>query len=187
MTTKRLLLLTLTALLVASGQAQERTGTVSQPLVGGRVPSPDQQELLTLLTLLSPAGSCSASLLTNDWAITAAHCVESDGATLAAGAIRLSAQWGTVQTRPATRVVTFRPRDVAIIQVATPFSVNGSTSSVEREISAPMSSPTGDPSAACRSRCTAAASASSHTAPAEAPRPRAQTASFASASSASQT
>lgn len=134
MSSKRIRLIVLAALLAVPGHAQEKTGTVSQPLVGGRVLSPDQQELLTLLTLQFPGGSCSASLLTNDWAITAAHCVESGGATVAAPTVTLTAQWPTVQVKPATRIVSFRPRDVAILQVGTPFSVNGSTTSVDREI-----------------------------------------------------
>ena len=53
---------------------QERTGRVQQGLVNGSQVSQETQEYYGLLTVVSSVGTCSASLLTNDWAISAAHC-----------------------------------------------------------------------------------------------------------------
>ena len=116
-------------------------GTVSQPLVGGALVSAATQEKYTLLTLTSPIGSCSASLLRNQWAITAAHCVDDAGATTPGqfmtvpdDSVELEADWGTKQARKSMRVITFRPLDIAIIRVSQPFSVRGSTTSFNRDI-----------------------------------------------------
>jgi hypothetical protein len=46
----------------------------------------------------------------------------------------LTANWGTVQTQNVVRVETFRPYDVAIIQVAAPFIVHGSRTGYSRLI-----------------------------------------------------
>ena len=54
----------------------EHLGTSRQRLVGGTVIDTGTQETFGLLTLGSTSGNCSASLLRNNWAITAAHCVE---------------------------------------------------------------------------------------------------------------
>jgi hypothetical protein len=126
----------------AAGNEQDgRIGTVSQPLVGGALVSVAAQEKYTLLTLTSPIGSCSASLLRNQWAITAAHCVDDAGATTPGqfmtvpdDSVELEADWSTKQTRKSMRVITFRPLDIAIIRVSQPFSVRGSTTNFIRDI-----------------------------------------------------
>ncbi|MDQ3814417.1 MAG: S1 family peptidase, partial [Armatimonadota bacterium] len=121
---------------------EDNLGTSRQALVGGQPVDAGNQEAFTLLSLTGPGGSCSASLVRNDWAITAAHCVEVDDAdgnpvpdparpgqnTVGkAGNFLLLANWKTVQQQPAVQIETFRPYDVAIIKVAAPFNVHGST------------------------------------------------------------
>ena len=118
--------------------SQENTGSVQQPLVGGSVIPRETQERLTLLTLnLSGAPVCSASLLRNDWAVTAAHCVDTPvpprpaprtgWMTQPANVISLAANWSKPQRRNAVAIYTFRPLDIAIIELDRPFSVHGST------------------------------------------------------------
>src|SRR5437867_2997612 len=76
------LLLCATAVTTATAQTPEgRTGTVRQPLVGGTVIDAARQEEFALLSLTDGTGNCSASLLTNGWVITAAHCVELEDAS----------------------------------------------------------------------------------------------------------
>ncbi len=113
----------------------------SRPLVGGALISAETREKYTLLSLSSPIGGCSASLLRNHWAITAAHCVDDNGRatpgqfmTVPDDSVTLEADWGTKQSRKSMRVITFRPLDIAIIRVAQPFEVGGSTTNFNRDI-----------------------------------------------------
>ncbi len=139
-----------TIVLTNYGPAQENIGTSRQPLVGGATVGAATQEEFGLLTLTGAGGTCSASLLRNDWAVTAAHCVEVDDATTgrpvpdparpgqnrvaAPETFALKANWSTVQPRRCVRVETFRPYDVAIIRVGAPFKVQGSTVGYSRLI-----------------------------------------------------
>src|SRR4051794_29932718 len=84
---------TLTCL--GAARADENIGTTQQGLVGGQTVSSDIQEQFGLLTLSNPEGSCSASMLNDYWAITAAHCVYSPttGQAFTAAQITLSANW----------------------------------------------------------------------------------------------
>jgi hypothetical protein len=134
-------LMAITFSVVVAAQDKEKIGRVQQGLVGGSVVSVGIQEQYGLLTLSTGSKGCSASLLRNNWAITAAHCVDSPdpnrpGQFILApeNSATLTANWKTVQSQQSMRIITFRPNDVAIIRVATPFSVNGSTTSYNRDI-----------------------------------------------------
>lgn len=102
------------------------TGTVSQPLVGGALVSQQMQRDFGLLTLNNPGGVCSASMVNQFWAITAAHCVFPSGAGSAAYApsqITLTANWpGNTNSAQALQVIPFSnppftPNDIALIQM----------------------------------------------------------------------
>ena len=129
------------------GRTQERIGKTQQGLTNANTVNENVQEQFGLLTLST---GCSASLLSNDWAITAAHCVEVGGGdntqkpdpkrpgqnilVSPINSVRLSATWGGGQTQTATRIETFRPQDVAIIRTVNPFRVNGSTKGYSRGV-----------------------------------------------------
>ena len=123
----------------AGAQDEEKNiRTIQQGLVGGPVVSPEMQEQYGLLSLDT---GCSASLLRNNWAITAAHCVDNPDPdrtggfiTVSEDSVTLIASWKTNQLRKSMRIISFRPMDIAIIRVANPFSVGGSNRAYNREI-----------------------------------------------------
>ena len=128
----------LTLAVVAGADEKETIRTIQQGLKGGGVVIPEAQERHGLLTLGS---GCSASLLRNNWIITAAHCVDDPAnppatgfVTKAEDSLVFTANWGTRQERRSERIITFRPLDIAIVRVSSPFSVNGSTGGFNREI-----------------------------------------------------
>lgn len=129
--------------------AAENIGTVRQPLVGGNVIDEARQEEFGLLGYSDGGGSCSASLLRNGWVILAAHCVDAkdmngnfipdparpgQNMLKPVASMQLTANWKTVQSQNVMRVETFRPYDVALIQVVAPFAVYGSTTGYSRLI-----------------------------------------------------
>ena len=118
---------------IGVAQAQpENIGRIQEPLVTPRAPLDQQtQEEFGLLTLSTPEGTCSASMLNDYWAITAAHCVFSrQGACpqFMPQQIRLQANWpGNSNSAQALRVITYgtpapcpfgspQPFDIAILQ-----------------------------------------------------------------------
>ncbi|MEO8349993.1 MAG: tachylectin-related carbohydrate-binding protein [Acidobacteriota bacterium] len=117
-----------------------RIGTVQQPLVNGSLVSDLAQEELGLLTLNVGSRNCSASLLRNSWVITASHCIDTPNpmgggfTVVPAATVTLTGAWKTVQMQTASRIVSFRPLDVALIQLAAPFVVNGSAKGFRQEI-----------------------------------------------------
>jgi len=125
----------------------ENVGTVRLPLVGGMAIDDDTQEQFGLLTLGSPGVSCTASLLRNGWAISAAHCVElkdpsgkpmpdpsrpGQNRLVPVGLVQVTANWGGGQGTVATQIETFRPYDIALIKLATPINVRGNASGYSR-------------------------------------------------------
>lgn len=134
------LLIGFALLLPVVTQAQpENTGQSQQQLVTPSPPLDQQtQEQFGLLTLQSPEASCSASMLNDFWAITAAHCVFSQNGNcppFAANQISLTANWpGRARTPQVVQVVTYgfpnlsgipptcpgmimTPYDIALLQV----------------------------------------------------------------------
>jgi len=132
-----ILIIPLLALALAA-DAQENPQKIQQGLVADTTVSPKLQEFYTLLTLSS---GCSGSLLRNNWVITAAHCVDNPNPArkgefipLPEDSVTITANWSNVQVRTSVRIITFRPNDVAIIRVDSPFTVAGSTTNFIRDI-----------------------------------------------------
>jgi hypothetical protein len=132
-----------------AGEKGEKIGKVQQGLVGGKEVDEKTQEAYGLLKFSMGDGTCSASLLRNDWAISAAHCVDAKDANdnpmrdpnrpgqnilRPINKYKLKAAWGGGQTKKAIRVETFWPYDVSLIQLDSPFSVNGKTTGYAREV-----------------------------------------------------
>ena len=139
----RLYRLTITTVLVfaftGNALAQENTGQVQQGIVSGQTVSTLMLEELGLLTLAAPNPNCSASLLTNEWIITAAHCLTPDDIANPSQ-VTLTANWRTEQVRQAVEIRSsrvlpqFPTGDLALIRVGNPFNVNGSTKHFRREL-----------------------------------------------------
>ncbi len=116
----------------ANAQQNENPGTSQQPLVVAGPPvDAETREKFGLLTLNNPQGSCSASMLNDFWAITAAHCVFSPttGAQFTPAQITLSASWPifsnlpqSTKTAQVLRIIPYSfsapwlPNDIALLQ-----------------------------------------------------------------------
>ena len=109
---------------------EENIGQTKQAVVSG---PPVHIGMLEELGLLSLARSgfnphCSASLLTNEWIITAAHCLNANDISNPSQ-VTLTANWRTVQTRQAREIRSLRSvptigaslPDIALIRVGRSF------------------------------------------------------------------
>ncbi|HEU4779346.1 MAG TPA: trypsin-like serine protease [Steroidobacteraceae bacterium] len=122
--------------------AQENIGTVQSPLISPIVVTEQQQEQLGLLQMTAGGRGCSASLLTNSWAISAAHCLRAD-AMRSPNTVQLNGNWGAnAQLGNADYI--YRSwgldypgvmYDFALIHLQNPMRVNGSTTGYVRELS----------------------------------------------------
>jgi hypothetical protein len=113
-------------------------GKTSSPLVAGTLVSAADREALGLLSM---NGSCSASLLNNNWAVSASHCLSADNVRRP-NTVSFTADWATVQLNSPDYIYRFwgsdqqgNTWDISLLHVANPFRVNGSTSGYQRELS----------------------------------------------------
>jgi hypothetical protein len=116
----------------AGDEPTTKIGKITQPLVGGTEVNAETQELLGLVTIRIGSGRCSGSLLTNEWIITADHCVrvnanDPKSMTVPMSGVTVVGIWKSyTQTQQAVEIVRFNPdHDIAMIRVRRTFSVVG--------------------------------------------------------------
>ncbi len=106
---------------LAACAESEATSEQSAPIVNGTTQTVTSQGVLRLIT-----SACSATLLDNQWALTAAHCGPHVGDTASMG----------TQSQTIARVVNHPDVasgvDVALVQLSSPMTMNGSTTGFRR-------------------------------------------------------
>jgi len=123
--------------------AEERIGTSQSPLISDVVVTEAQQEQLGLLQMTANRRGCSASLLTNSWVISAAHCLDAAAMRVPAN-VQLNGNWGPARAQFGNADYIYRSWgledrgymfDFALIHLQNPMRVNGSTTGYVRELS----------------------------------------------------
>jgi hypothetical protein len=110
-----------------STQRRSPFDTATAEVVNGSLVSAASEAQLGLVRV--NGGSCSGVLYRNDWVFTAAHCVNA--------ANQSGAQVSYVgQSVVSDRVHVVPNTDVAMIHLATPFTVNGSTTGFTQSVEA---------------------------------------------------
>ncbi len=99
-------------------------GVSVKPIINGTELNPNESGFASI-TNLRTNGLCSGTLLTNDWVLTVGHAMsESDPYTI---------QMGNQSARP-SRIIVHPNLDVALMRLANPMRMNGSSTGHRREI-----------------------------------------------------
>lgn len=123
-------------------QADEHLGTSQSPLISKIVVTEDQQEQLGLLQLSSNGRGCSATLITNDWVLTAAHCLDAVAMRMPNNA-QLNGNWGPTRAQFGNADYIYRSwgleasggmYDFALLHLPRGMRVNGTTTGYRREL-----------------------------------------------------
>ena len=135
-------LIVASSLYMTAGAQEENLGTSQSPLISDVVVTEAQQEELGLLQMTANGRGCSASLLTNSWAISAAHCLDAAAMRMPAN-VQLNGNWGA-HAQLGTADYIYRSwglddrgyyYDFAVIHLRNPMRVNGATTGYVRELS----------------------------------------------------
>jgi hypothetical protein len=126
-----------------SDTSRELTATSSDAILNGTTVTVAEQQVHALVTV--NGGSCSGILLSNDWALTAGHCLAYGPGNQAANSVTLNRSTGS-DTRTSDQFYQFgdyelnSAPDIAVIHLSSPMPVNGSTTGFTNAIDATPSS-----------------------------------------------